>query len=201
MANSRPLLLPLLFRRSKNLRPHISEAQSPWRLSSRWQKPLVEPRFHTSSQKQQTQIKRYGPATEPDPRTSGSDGPPLQDASKAVLPEQEQEPNEIAIEASPRPPLTPPPLLDSQPGPPDRVLHMEAPTEKRRSLHAPQYIHHFDSYTLVQDLAKGGFSYDQSVTIMKAIRVLLVTNLQVARDGLVSKSDVENVGIAVHRSS
>ena len=80
----------------------------------------------------------------------------------------------------------------------ETVLHIEAPTAKKSEehkthLHAPPYIHHFDTYTLVNDLGKGGFTQDQSITIMKAIRSLLAVNLDVAREELVSKSNVENV--------
>ena len=80
----------------------------------------------------------------------------------------------------------------------ETVLHIEAPTAKKSDehkthLHAPPYVHHFDTYTLVNDLGKGGFTQDQSITIMKAVRSLLAVNLDVAREELVSKSDVENV--------
>ncbi|MCJ1403815.1 hypothetical protein MMC11_007038 [Xylographa trunciseda] len=79
----------------------------------------------------------------------------------------------------------------------ETVLHIEAPTAKKSDehkthLHAPPYVHHFDTYTLVNDLGKGGFTQDQSITIMKAVRSLLAVNLDVAREELVSKSDVEN---------
>lgn len=80
----------------------------------------------------------------------------------------------------------------------DIVLQTTPPPEMRgeqqRHPHlAPSpYEHHFDTYSLVQDLAKGGFSEDQAVTIMKAIRLMLAVNLDLAKDGLVSKSDVEN---------
>lgn len=60
-------------------------------------------------------------------------------------------------------------------------------------LQAPPYVHHFDTFTLVHDLEKGGFTQDQSVTLMKAVRGLLTVNSDIARDGLISKSDVENV--------
>ena len=77
-----------------------------------------------------------------------------------------------------------------QMGPPT----MEKPDEhKAPHLHAPPYVHHFDTFTLVKDLENGGFTEDQSVTVMKAIRRLLAVNLDVAKEGLVSKSDVENV--------
>ena len=81
----------------------------------------------------------------------------------------------------------------------DTVLHMEASTaqgpdeEKHSHLHAPPYIHHFDTYTLVRDLEKGGFTQDQSVTMMKAVRSLLAVNMDVAIEELVSKSDIANV--------
>lgn len=81
----------------------------------------------------------------------------------------------------------------------ETVLHLEAPTSKKAEehhlphLHAPPYVHHFDTYSLVKDLEKGNFTEDQSITLMKAVRGLLAVNLDVAKEGLVSKSDVENV--------
>jgi hypothetical protein len=53
-------------------------------------------------------------------------------------------------------------------------------------------VHHFDTYTLVKSLGHGGFTEEQSVQIMKAIRGLLADNLDVARRALYSKSDFEN---------
>ena len=81
----------------------------------------------------------------------------------------------------------------------ETVLQMGPPTEEKAEEHkaphlqAPPYVHHFDTFSLVKDLEGGGFSEDQSVTVMKAIRGLLALNLDVAKEGLVSKSDVENV--------
>lgn len=60
-------------------------------------------------------------------------------------------------------------------------------------MQAPPYVHHFDTYTLVKDLQKGGFTEAQSTTLMKAVRGLLAVNMNVAKQGLVGKSDVENV--------
>lgn len=79
--------------------------------------------------------------------------------------------------------------------PMERLLQMESPDEEHKPphLHAPPYIHHFDTFTLVRDLEKGGFTQAQSVTLMKAVRSLLALNLDVAREGLISKSDIENV--------
>lgn len=83
------------------------------------------------------------------------------------------------------------------------VLHMPSPsspltpTETSRSDTKPHlapvpYVHHFDTYSLVCDLSKGGFTEAQSITIMKAIRTILLKHLDIARQSLTSKSDVEN---------
>ncbi|KAK3379750.1 hypothetical protein B0T24DRAFT_612866 [Lasiosphaeria ovina] len=56
----------------------------------------------------------------------------------------------------------------------------------------PPYVHHFDSYSLVKHLTAGGFTLNQAITSMKAVRGSLAANLDVAQAGLVSKSDVEN---------
>jgi uncharacterized protein YdeI (BOF family) len=79
----------------------------------------------------------------------------------------------------------------------DTVLSMPSPTEEREQnkpphLQPPPYVHHFDTWSLVQDLDKGGFSQDQSVSLMKAVRGILADNMDLARRGLVSKSNVEN---------
>jgi hypothetical protein len=82
----------------------------------------------------------------------------------------------------------------------ETVLQMPPPATieeenaaKPPHLQAPPYVHHFDTYTLVQQVEAGGFSLEQSITAMKAVRGLLALNLDVAKAGLVSKSDVENV--------
>lgn len=83
-----------------------------------------------------------------------------------------------------------------QMGPPEAEKQEE---HKAPHLQAPPYVHHFDTFTLVRDLERGGFSEEQSVTIMKAVRGQLAVNLDVAKEGLVSKSDVENVLSPVSR--
>ena len=108
------------------------------------------------------------------------------------------------LNASESPPKQPPPGPTSEnqariADPLKTILQMGAPADEKAEehkaphLHAPPYVHHFDTYTLVNDLERGGFSAEQSVTIMKAVRGLLAVNLDVAKEGLVSKSDVENV--------
>ncbi|KAJ5822741.1 hypothetical protein N7447_005081 [Penicillium robsamsonii] len=86
----------------------------------------------------------------------------------------------------------------------DNVLHMPSPSvylsptggpsssDSRPHLSPAPYVHHFDTYSLVQDLSKGGYSEEQSTTIMKAVRAILQNNLSLARESLTSKSDVEN---------
>ena len=82
----------------------------------------------------------------------------------------------------------------------DTVLSVPSPSEaksdhhhKHPHLEASPYEHHFDTYSLVQQLAaKDAYNGEQTVTLMKAIRLMLAINLDVAKDGLVSKSDTEN---------
>lgn len=78
-------------------------------------------------------------------------------------------------------------------GPMEAVLHMPPPGHTaHRHIPKPPYVHHFDTYTLVKQLEAGGYDKAHAITIMKAVRSLLARNLDVAQDGLVSKSDVEN---------
>ncbi|KAJ2969534.1 hypothetical protein NUW58_g9967 [Xylaria curta] len=79
-------------------------------------------------------------------------------------------------------------------GPMEAVLHMPTPATKSRHPHIskPTYVHHFDSYTLVKQLQAGGYTQNQAITAMKAVRTILAQNLDVAQEGLVGKSDVDN---------
>jgi len=79
-------------------------------------------------------------------------------------------------------------------GPP-AIAHHHNPKHNggRQRLHAPGYVHHFDSYTLVKQLQGGGFTREQAITAMKAVRGSLAQNLDVAQGTLVSKIDAENV--------
>jgi hypothetical protein len=91
-------------------------------------------------------------------------------------------------------------------GPLEKILEMEKPSEETANglniphLHPPPYVHNFDSYTLVKEVEKGGFTPEQAITAMKAVRMLLANNLEVAKTGLVSKSDVENVSFVMEPS-
>ncbi|KAM3471997.1 hypothetical protein MY5147_005536 [Beauveria neobassiana] len=80
-------------------------------------------------------------------------------------------------------------------GPLEAVLHMQPPeqtAQQQPSMSPPPYEHHFDSYSLVKQLEEGGYTSQQAIMSMKAIRKLLAKNLGVAQQSLVSKSDVEN---------
>lgn len=81
-------------------------------------------------------------------------------------------------------------------GPLEAILHMGPPEEVARQhphMETPPYVHHFDSFSLVKQLEGGGYTEEQAITAMKAIRAILAHNLDVAQESLVSKSDVENV--------
>ncbi|KAI4241437.1 MAG: hypothetical protein L6R42_011282, partial [Xanthoria sp. 1 TBL-2021] len=98
-----------------------------------------------------------------------------------------------ASESHPKETLTTPQEAATKPL--DTVLHRQTPDQSTPSeqkpphLQAPPYIHHFDTFTMTTALRTGGFTQPQSVTLMKAVRGLLATNLDVARAGLISKSD------------
>ncbi|KAM3508505.1 hypothetical protein MY10362_001163 [Beauveria mimosiformis] len=80
-------------------------------------------------------------------------------------------------------------------GPLEAVLHMQPPeqtAQQHPSMSPSPYEHHFDSYSLVKQLEEGGYTSQQAIMSMKAIRKLLAKNLGVAQQSLVSKSDVEN---------
>lgn len=84
----------------------------------------------------------------------------------------------------------------------DVVLSIPSPSElkgkdgsRHPHLEPSPYEHHFDTYSLVQQLAAKdppAYSEEQAITLMKAIRLMLAMNLDFAKEGLVSKSDTEN---------
>lgn len=82
---------------------------------------------------------------------------------------------------------------------PSQILSKEPPIsgdaeDKPPHLQAPPYTHHFDTFTLVRALEKdGGFTEEQAVTAMKAVRLILADNMDLARDGIVAKGDSEMV--------
>lgn len=76
--------------------------------------------------------------------------------------------------------------------PPSGVGVLSPESRKPAHLSPPRYVHQFDTYGTVRALEKGGFTEEQSITIMKAIRGILQDNLELARESITSKSDFEN---------
>ncbi|KAK5703090.1 hypothetical protein LTR97_004037 [Elasticomyces elasticus] len=74
----------------------------------------------------------------------------------------------------------------------DHTPDDHSPPIKAPHLDAPRYVHHFDTYGLVQQLTESGWSDQHAVSTMKAIRLMLADNMELAKDALVSKSMVEN---------
>jgi len=118
-------------------------------------------------------------------RLPGDDGAPV-DEKLSV-----DEPTPLQTAASNMKDVLPPLETILQMPPPETAEERNA--AKPPHLQTPPYVHHFDTYTLVQQVEAGGFTEAQSITAMKAVRGLLALNLDVAKAGLVSKSDVENV--------
>jgi len=166
-------------------------------LQARRTAPQAAAFFHKTRPVAQNHRPRYGTAQQPPPHlrddVTADDGPPSSpsppDIKSLPAPKEEPASSPIAHVSS-----------DTEVNSPlESVLDMDPPSEavqdptKPPHLQAPPYVHHFDSWTLVRDLQGGGFSQDQAVTLMKAIRTSLAENIDLARRGLVSKSNVENV--------
>jgi hypothetical protein len=117
------------------------------------------------------------------------EGPPPK-----TIPSSHSKPADTTENPPPSPAPDPPKIAESKPL--ETVLHMPSPQEEEQRkpphLKTPPYVHHFDTYGLVKDLTKSGFTEDQSITVMKAVRGILTDNMSLARRGLVSKSNVEN---------
>lgn len=162
-------------------------------------------------QDRQKDQKEAAPSKEEPKREERQFEPQAEEAIKQV----EAQPSEPP--AKQEQPLSQPPqsAIDDGPLPNrelDMVLSIPSPSEVKSDgasphphLEASPYEHHFDTYTLVQDLCKEQqasndpnappettFSDQQAITLMKAIRLMLAENLDLAKDGLVSKSDTEN---------
>ncbi len=65
--------------------------------------------------------------------------------------------------------------------------------ENASSAPSPLHVHHFDTYAFVRELEQHGFTREQSVTLMEAVRGLLQVDLDRAQEEHLSKSDAENV--------
>lgn len=146
------------------------------------------------------------PATEKDVQVSNQDSKDNPKPTKFATPSTATVSRPMKLDAAESHPEEPRvPGKEGVSKPLETFLTMETAEEKAEDhkpphLQAPPYVHHFDTYTLVRDLEKGNFTEDQSVTVMKAVRSLLAVNLHIAREGLESKSDIENVCLLFARS-
>ena len=211
--------LPFLY--SSRLKPIRASEATTLRSPAKTSVTARHARYHPHAQSkryQSTVLERYGPAIELPPpsfneardaaeksqEVSNTKGETRKDAgSEPERLESRKEsndtvkPSSVASDEDHPPEQLKEPQLDAPQKPLEKVMQMPAPFSPKKSkpphLEAPPYVHHFDTYTLVKDLGKGGFTQDQSITIMKSVRSLLAANLELAREGLVSKSDIENV--------
>ncbi|KAK3111631.1 hypothetical protein LTR53_012914 [Teratosphaeriaceae sp. CCFEE 6253] len=123
-------------------------------------------------------------------------GDPMLDASSPPVP---SDPIGQQSEADVKSPVEN--LLSSVPGPDppqpaieqlDHTFDEHAPPLKAPHLDPPRYIHHFDTYSLVNHLTSSGWSTPHATSAMKAVRLMLADNMELAKAALVSKSMVEN---------
>ncbi|EMC96538.1 hypothetical protein BAUCODRAFT_89601, partial [Baudoinia panamericana UAMH 10762] len=200
-----PFLWPVLMRAAEPCAPPVRAARAAVRNRA----------YHPSCRRkqQETITQRYGTANEPPPHLGGgkSFGPRTGDQSadvqvklpkigeklqrdgeKEVKAEQVEASKAEQVESSKAEqdkrtePTTHP---EEHPG---RTFEEHSPPVKAPHLEPSRYVHHFDSYGLVKRLNDGGWSEDQSVTAMKAMRLILADNMDLAKEALVSKSMVEN---------
>ncbi|KAF2119189.1 hypothetical protein BDV96DRAFT_463662, partial [Lophiotrema nucula] len=209
-----PFLWPILFK--PTLAPRAIRRINPR------QSQISKSFATTTRRRDTPNAQRYGTAQEPAPHLreqqklqEGEEQTNKPQASKQSPPESNSElvkeaeeaepPTATAPQAPPQPELekteapsspAPEPVKAPESKPLNTILHMPSPQEveshKPPHLKTPPYVHHFDTYGLVKDLAKSGFSQEQAVSIMKAVRGILTDNMELAREGLVSKSHVEN---------
>ncbi|KAI1809191.1 hypothetical protein GGS20DRAFT_580901 [Poronia punctata] len=163
-------------------RPEKSPAQLP-KPPPGEAKETTAPSEKSSSKKadepRETDFPSSDATSDPPPSSPAPDGASSENQSKASAdPQQASDAEKI-----------------EQSGPMGVVLHMPPPGASGHHhphISKPTYVHHFDTYTLVRQLEAGGYTREQAITVMKAVRAILAQNLDVAQDGLVGKSDVDN---------
>lgn len=215
-----PFLWPMLFKPagSSQLRASASRSTS---LSPAGRPQRACRGFTTSPRhREDTPTQRYGKAYEHVAGVEGSEATPVtEEKTNPVVKAPAQEPahedaeeeeeeaptlttspttpteaSAIPAAAPPTPPPDPPKTGEARPL--DSVLHIPTAQQEEETkpphLKTPPYVHHFDTYGLVRKLSQSQYTTDQSITMMKAVRQTLFTNMALAREGLVSKSNVEN---------
>jgi hypothetical protein len=215
-----PFLWPMLYKTTAPNRIHAARLHESPALTSRPPRRSCR-QFATSPHRAgNVTTQRYGKALEPaahlrDGESPAETAPPPKATPVKALPEPAHEEHEeeeaptptstpstptttktstVDETAAPTKPPDPPKPAESKP--PDSVLHMPSPQDEEHDrpphLRTPPYVHHFDTYGLVRELDKSAYTRDQATTLMKAVRGMLISNMALARAGLVSKSNVEN---------
>ncbi|KAH7090007.1 hypothetical protein FB567DRAFT_492969 [Paraphoma chrysanthemicola] len=215
-----PFLWPMLFKPLTGQRTSASRLIKRGPPSTRTPRRSCRQFATTAHQQEAPPTQRYGKAHEPAPHLRDSETakptadkgtePPIEKPAAAEPPledvEEDDSPPPTTTPSTPSkpsaldesaPPVRPPdPPKTGEAKPLDSVLHMPSPQDeeshKPPHLKTPPYVHHFDTYGLVRELSKSTYTPDQSVTLMKAVRGMLMSNMELAREGLVSKSNVEN---------
>ncbi|RAR04871.1 hypothetical protein DDE83_007646 [Stemphylium lycopersici] len=211
-----PFLWPMLFQPAKSARVHVSRAkesaprtrQARRHLTAtpRWTEQSI-PQRYGKAYEHAASIAHQNPPKEPQGLSLATTEKPPQDPIHEQEEGEEDAPAPTSSPSTPSkasaiedtmPPTTPArdPPKTGENKPLDSVLHMptaaEEESHKAPHLKTPPYVHHFDTYGLVRRLSQSAYTAEQSITIMKAVRQTLLSNMALAREGLVSKSNVEN---------
>lgn len=171
----------------------------------------------TTCRRQDAQIsQRYGNANQPPPQIPSSKMPstdPMLDATEAIPmrapPSAQAAPDDNPKESILKAVLDP--IKASGEGKDKREAKEEKPRQEQQEqqqtnqttdehlpsikaphIEPPPYVHHFDTYGLVKRLKEGGWEEKQAITVMKAVRLMLADNTDLAKEALVSKSNLEN---------
>ncbi|KAK0889741.1 hypothetical protein LTR02_015228 [Friedmanniomyces endolithicus] len=63
----------------------------------------------------------------------------------------------------------------------DHTTDEHSPPMKAPHLDQPRYVHHFDTYGLVKQLTSSGWSATHATLVMKAVRMMLADNMELAK--------------------
>jgi hypothetical protein len=160
-------------------------------------KPTIGEKSVPAKDEQKTSAATKNPAVEQKPAEEPAHDEAEEDEAPPPTTSPSTPSKASAVPEEVTPPVPPPePPKTGEPKPLDSVLHIPSQQQEEETkpphLKTPPYVHHFDTYGLVRELSKSSYTSEQSITIMKAVRQILLDNMALARAGLVSKSNVEN---------
>lgn len=125
-----------------------------------------------------------------DPMLDAPEVPPPQPLSAAIGPANGDKTVKSLMDNVPKPDQ---PIADAGQADISKIIHDEhQPPLHPPHIDAPRYVHNFDTFGLVKSLEDSGWESERAVTMMKSMRLMLADNLDLAREALVSKSQVEN---------